>query len=103
MTVNTNNHDKPYPPALPGTKWAVVGCRVEGPGWLTNFYVNGRLVVARIEWKHSCVIERGVGLMCDGVVIANVPLKTNWCVERMNVEGSLENQWAVVFDRFIIF
>ena len=70
-----------------------VACTIGiGSGNLTGFSINGKLVVAKLEWERYIVIDSNYGgLICDDKVIQKFTSDDTWSVEQETVNGTCLN------------
>lgn len=72
---------------------AIEGTISIGPGDLTNFCVNGKLIFERVEWKKYCVIDAQYGgLICDNERKAKFGQEDTWYASTMNNHGNVVNK-----------
>lgn len=69
------------------------GCVSVGPGSLTNFRVNGKLVAKRVTWKEYCILDVLYGgLVCDSKLVARMHKGDAWSADKMINRGTVVNR-----------
>ena len=63
---------------------AIVGFDASGPGALTNFRVNNKIVKKKLSFKKRIRLERGIGLTCDGKLIKAITKDDTWSIDTRN-------------------
>lgn len=57
--------------------------RASGPGHLSDFRVNGKLVFAKVTWKTSMVLSKEDGLVCDAKLRYAFSKGDSWSIGTM--------------------
>lgn len=67
-------------------------CISMGAGSMTNFYVNGKLVLKKVSWKEHCIVDSYYGgLVCDRKLVHRFGLRDKWSAETMTNKGTVYN------------
>lgn len=76
----------------PEVSAALRACISMGAGSMTNFYVNGKLVLKKVSWKEHCIVDSYYGgLVCDRKLVHRFGLRDKWGAETMTNKGTVYN------------
>lgn len=63
-----------------------------GPGYITNFALNGKIEHKKITWKRYCVVDVLYGgVICDNKMIIRIKKGDEWSIGDMTVKGTVIN------------